>query len=397
MAERRVAGNPFRYGREVEPLVDREEELHKIITVAERCGTLFFIGPRRYGKTSILRAAEKKLSASGDMVVLRYDCEAYEDVRQLAEALLAGAVRRYSGAFERAQAIAKKFFLALKPSLSIEPVEGRITVQIGVDRAARASGVPLLADVLNGIEKLAVHDQRNALVILDEFQQVVSESGERAERQIRAAVQTQQHVGYVFAGSSSRMLTEMIGSSARAFWQLGDSLHLGPIPRPDFVSFLRHGFEKLERAGTFGDAALLHLLDVAEDVPYNVQQLASECWTLLLEGPQKQLTAALVDQALARLLSAQHVTYLQRWLALTHPQKQTLAALATSPPGFQLTTVARHKGLPRSTMQTALEALERMHFVRQDLAHPRPIWRFDDPFMRIWLVQLRAEPPPADS
>ena len=85
----------------------------------------------------------------------------------------------------------------------------------------------MLTDVLNGIERLAAADGRKALVVLDEFQQVLTGGGEKAERQIRAAVQTHHHVGYVFAGSSTRMMTDMILSAERAFWQLGDQLHLG--------------------------------------------------------------------------------------------------------------------------------------------------------------------------
>ena len=93
---------------------------------------MFLIGPRRYGKTSILRAAEARL-ASASVVVLRYDAEAYEHVGALAAALMTGAVRKYSSALGRAQAIAKKFFLALKPSLSLDPTDGKITVQVGIN------------------------------------------------------------------------------------------------------------------------------------------------------------------------------------------------------------------------------------------------------------------------
>ena len=89
MSERKVPGNPFRYGREADVLVDRTEELARVVRVGEECGTLFLIGPRRFGKTSILRAAEAKLTEAGK-VVLRYDAEAFDDIGSLAAALLSG-------------------------------------------------------------------------------------------------------------------------------------------------------------------------------------------------------------------------------------------------------------------------------------------------------------------
>ena len=383
MSERRNPGNPFRYGREATVLVDRIEELARVVRVGEECGTLFLIGPRRFGKTSILRAAEAKLTDAGK-VVLRYDAEAFDDVGRLAAALLAGAVRKYSSALDRAQAIAKKFFVALKPSLTLDPSDGKITVAVGVEPSDRQGAIPLLTDVLNGIERLAAEDGRPALVIIDEFQQVVTEAGERAERQIRAAVQRHRSVGYVFAGSSSRMMMEMVATSNRAFWQLGDQLHLGPIPRAAFGDFLRKGFESA--GATIASGALEHILDLGVDVPYNVQQLASECWVLITEGRRRHLTAMLVDEALGRVVSMQHVSYLQRWILLTRAQKQTLRIVSEEPVAFELSAAALRHGLPRTTMQRALEALERQHFLRQDLAGTAPTWRFEDPFMRAWLA-----------
>jgi hypothetical protein len=383
LGEHKIPANPFRYGREADVLVDRIEELARVVRVGEECGTLFLIGPRRFGKTSILRAAEAKLNDAGK-VVLRYDAEAFDDVGTLAAALLAGAVRKYSSALDRAQAIAKKFFVAMKPSLTLDPSDGKITVSVGVEPDGRLGAVPLLTDVLNGIERLAAEDGRAALVIIDEFQQVVAEAGEKAERQIRAAVQRHRTVGYVFAGSSSRMMTEMVATSNRAFWQLGDQLHLGPIPRAAFSDFLRKGFESA--GATIATGSLEHILDLAEDVPYNVQQLASECWVLLTDNRRRHLTAALVDDALGRVVSMQHVSYLQRWLLLTRAQKLTLRIVAEEAIASELSAAALRHGLPRTTMQRALEALERQHFLRHDLAGTSPTWRFDDPFMRAWLA-----------
>jgi hypothetical protein len=385
LSERKARGNPFRYGREAEVLVDRLDELARVIRIGEECGTLFLIGPRRFGKTSILRAAEAKLTDAGK-VVLRYDAEAFDDIGSLAAALLSGAVRRYSTALDRAQAIARKFFVALKPSLTLDPSDGKVTVAVGVEPGARLGAVPLLTDVLNGIERLAAEDGRPALVVVDEFQQVISEAGEKAERQIRAAVQRHRSVGYVFAGSSSRMMTEMIATSNRAFWQLGDQMHLGPIPRPAFVDFLRKGFESA--GATIADGALEQILELSADVPYNVQQLASECWALITEHQRRHLTAALVDEALGRVVSMQHASYLQRWPLLTRTQKQTLRIVSAEPIGFELSTVALRHGLPRTTMQRALESLEHQHFLRQDLAGTTSTWRFEDPFLRAWLITL---------
>jgi AAA+ ATPase superfamily predicted ATPase len=58
--------NPFEFGGELKTssLIDREQELDLVIRTIESGGKLFLIWPRRYGKTSILAAAEEQLGAS---------------------------------------------------------------------------------------------------------------------------------------------------------------------------------------------------------------------------------------------------------------------------------------------------------------------------------------------
>ena len=56
---------PFEFGRELSgsELVDREDELAMVVRTMQEGGRLFLIGPRRYGKTSILRAATETAEA----------------------------------------------------------------------------------------------------------------------------------------------------------------------------------------------------------------------------------------------------------------------------------------------------------------------------------------------
>jgi DNA-binding IclR family transcriptional regulator len=74
-----------------------------------------------------------------------------------------------------------------------------------------------------------------------------------------------------------------------------------------------------------------------------------------------------------------------------HAQKQTLRIVGQEPIEFELSPTALRHGLPRTTVQRALEALEHQHFLRQDLAGPKPTRRFEDLFMRAWLASLEHQ------
>src|SRR5438105_6808207 len=82
--------NPFEFGRElgVDEIVDRDAEVAEVVEAIEQGGKLFIVGPRRYGKTSILKAAEDRLRTAG-AVGLQYDAESYPSLELLVKSLMA--------------------------------------------------------------------------------------------------------------------------------------------------------------------------------------------------------------------------------------------------------------------------------------------------------------------
>jgi len=103
-------------------------------------------------------------------------------------------------------------------------------------------------------------------LILDEFQRVIELGGAQAEAQVRAAIQRHRRVGYVFAGSKTRMLTAMTMDPDHPFYRLGSVRFIGPVPRGDFERFLTEKF--VENGFPIeGPSAVQPILRFAEEVP----------------------------------------------------------------------------------------------------------------------------------
>lgn len=391
--QRQSDRNPFEYGRELdrEELVDRTAELDQLVRSIQNQDRLFLIGPRRHGKTSLLGAAATVVRADGTLV-LRYDAERYETLDLLAQALLSAATRQMATTVERAGALLKRWAGTLKPEVSYSVEEQAIKVSIGAAGTTEGAGaLPILVDVLDAIDRLAAETGRSATVVIDEFQQVIALGGPTAERQIRAAVQQHRHVGYIFAGSATRMLADMTGDPGRAFYKLGQRLMLGPIPRPDFLTFLQDGFES---AGFVAEAAaLVAILDRAEDVPYTVQRLAHECWEMLrvakaggLATAPPILTELLVDAALERVLRQEDAAYTQIWNSLTLQQKRALkAVILERGRTLQSADVTQRYRVPASSMQRALQSLDARGLVRESGSQGSIEHRLEDPLLGHWL------------
>jgi hypothetical protein len=397
MAGRASEGaNPFEFGRAMraEAIVDRDEELRRLTDGVRNGERLFLIGPLRYGKTSLLNLLQSRLEREG-AVVLKYDVEKFETTRLLAQALLSGAIRSLTGPVDKLSALAgrqiKRFFGALKPELNYDVAEETWSVSLLGDRHGEAESLPLLTEVLDGIEAMAASRKQTVAVVLDEFQQLVAEGGITAERQIRASVQGHQHVSYIFAGSKTRLLSDMTTQHGRPFYRMGSSLFLGPIPRVAFAPFLRRGFETPKFKVSPG--AIERILDLAQDVPYSVQRLAHRCWDLLAVAPvsAQVLTPLFVERAMERIALEEDPAYTQLWLSLTTVQKKALSAVVGTSGKLLLSKAVNDRyGLAVASMQKALKVLTERGIVREEQHLGDVRLRLDDPFLATWLKVART-------
>ena len=229
-------------------------------------------------------------------------------------------------------------------------------------------------------------------LIIDEFQRVIELGGEAIEYQIRAAIQQHSRVGYVFAGSKTRMLRDMVGNHARPFYRLGDTTYIGPIPRKDFSLFLK---EKFGEAGHLAnDVVVSRILDLAQDVPYNVQALASHCWYRLMDDEMadgetsgaSRFTPEFVDETLNMVVRQQDPTYAGIWSQLTAIQQRTLMFVVAKG-GKNLTSSdgVRVVGRGASTIRQALQSMVNSEILREDQSGRLIQYRFEDPFFDHWV------------
>ncbi len=378
--------NPFLFGRELAPpdLVDRQEEIAACVRTVENRERLFLIGPRRYGKTSILKAASETLLQNG-AIVFRYSAEAYPTIEMMVARLVADATEKLAGSYEKASEKVRKFFARLRPEVSFSVTDRTWSATLGVASQAPGQQAQLLVDGLGGVERLAAEASSPVGIMLDEFQHLIELGGRSAEGQLRAAVQQHASLGYIFAGSKTRMLTDMTSDASRPFYRLGERLFVGPIPGKDFGDFLRRGFA---HAGfKVGEEAPEAILDLAEEVPYNVQMLAHACWNdLALARPTKTLTTAIVRQVLDKVVRQDDPFYTQVWNALTSvQQKAILALVGEKGQNLHSARVVRESGLSQSTMQRALAALKSRDLIREEETRGQTRLRLEDPFFGVWL------------
>src|SRR5439155_1025827 len=135
--------------------------------------------------------------------------------------------------------------------------------------------------------RLAEAPPLKVVVALDEFQAIGGFNGGSVEHAMRAAVQHQRDVGYVFAGSEPSLMERMLGPK-RPFYKAGPVVRLDRIPPEEFAAFIDSRFA---RSGFRPEPGLgASIVELAGNLPYDVQRLAHETWDEVRNHARRRAT-----------------------------------------------------------------------------------------------------------
>jgi uncharacterized protein len=378
--------NPFRIEFAVAPhqLIDRQTEVAQVQNALTKAGKLFMIGPRRYGKTSILVAAEEGLRKRAKIIHL--NIQSFTSLEQVVRGLV-NATAKLAPNAQQAARLVKEVFASLQPSLTYNPEKSTFSIALGVKPRTDESPAPMLVAALDEIEAYAQQSKQPVGVILDEFQEILKLGGSGIENQLRSAVQLHRHVGYVFAGSETTLLQDMINNPARPFYRLGIPLFIQSIPREDFSRAIRDAMASLQCV--MEEEAMTRLLDLSEDVPYYVQLLAKTLWEQVQQHELRRITPTQVEQVFQSLIAMFDPVYANQWTVLTANQRRVLSAIADGHTQ-KLTSrqILREYDLNSGTIHKALQALESEHLVRREVSGVEVKYRLEDPLLKGWILRF---------
>jgi hypothetical protein len=378
-----MAQNPFVYG-EVVPtaaFIDRTAELERLVGDLADGQKVFLISPRRYGKSSLIRQALAAAARRGALTV-EVTVSSFSSYVAFLEgysrALMAAETR-----WDRARTWLREAIGSARTEIRYTPGEsplGSLTVSFPSVKSER-DVARLAQDVFALPGRLAEARRRKVVVALDEFQAIGEFNGGSVEHAMRAAVQQQRDVGYVFAGSEPSLMERMLGPR-RPFYKAGPVMRLEKIPADEFAAAIdsRFGRSGLKPEPGLGAA----IVDLAGNLPYDVQRLAHETWDEA-RSAGRRATLDHLHQALRRLLTEQEPMYEAIWQRLTLAQRAVLRAVVVQGGRAVLSADvrARHRLGGTSTIQSALNALVRDDVISREGARYVVV----DSLLREWVAR----------
>ncbi|MEO5896780.1 MAG: hypothetical protein ABIS06_13865 [Vicinamibacterales bacterium] len=376
--------NPFVYGEVVPPaaFVGREVELERLTGDLIAGQKVFLISPRRYGKSSLVARALVEAARHGALTV-DVTVSAYSSYVAFLEGY-ARSLLSVDTTVDRARVWLREMLGGVRPEVRIEPDQlGKRQLSLSFPSARSAKDVSRLAqEVFTLPAKIAAARKRKMTIALDEFQAVASFNGGSVEHALRAAVQHQRQVGYVFAGSEPALMERMLGKS-RPFYKAGPVMRLQKIDPGRFAEFVEARYRASGIKPSVGLGAAI--VELAGNLPYDVQRLAHEMWDDVRAAGRKAAGLDDLHQTLTRLLN-EHVTLFESiWQRLTLAQRGALRA-AVLEDGRELLSAdvrSRYRLSGTSTVQASLAAL-----VREDLlARDGSRYLVVDSLLREWVAR----------
>jgi len=373
-------GSSFIYERPVEPpnLLDRGDELALLRDRAAETRNSRLEGPRRYGKTSLLKAALAAADKDGFVPIY---------VNFLGVLTVADVAERVERAYrEQLDGPLKQWFAGvistLRPHLKAAP--GGVRVEISPD-----NHTPALLDRLSLPRRLQERHGRQCAIAFDEFQDVVRVS-DAVAGSIRSELE--QHgdaAGYIFSGSHPGLMRDLFSDRRHAFFAQAKRIPLPRLGAEDLADYIGSRFEMGRRDS--GEALEL-LLRTADGHPQRAMLLAYH----LFENTKPGMAASTDEwvSAYAAATFDANPEIQAAWDAWSNSERRLLAVIAQRTIPLQGRVALDNFGVSKTggNQETIAGLVREAHLVDDETT--RTGWRVIDPLLEQWLANGRSWPAP---
>ncbi len=357
-----VARSPFPYQGPLAPeQVSGRDDLAR--DLAERLmdrRLTALLGPRRYGKTSLLKRVTADLAAVGPDTV-------WIDLYELSSmADLAGAVDR---GLAGVTGPVRRVLDSVAGTMSLNL--GVVGVELSKGHRDRRDPVLTVRSLLQVLVRTA--QRQDLIVVFDEFSGIADVRG--AAGLLRTELQHHyQELGIVFAGSQPSTMRTLFTDQAQPFFAQADLVEIGPLADQAVADIVEDGFERTGR-GTGGVTS--RLVRTAEGHPQRAMQLADAVWRLTPEGGSAG--ASTWEEALADVRANVDNGSERLFALLPAGHQKTLRAVASG--GSVYGTAADVVDLAPGTAKAAVDALIGNGYLTRRDDRPTVV----DPLLADWI------------
>lgn len=252
---------------------NRVEETKRLLTYLSNGTHTYLVAPRRYGKSSLCENVLENTKLP--WVKLDFHLAVTEkNVEQIIMQGVANLIGKTIGPIDKLQHLIKKYVKNLQPKMVI----GSENIKLELTLKEDSNPAENIAEALLLLEKLLQERDKQAVLLLDEFQEIGGMAkGRGMEGGIRHAAQETQNLSIIFSGSNPKILETMFEDERRPLYKLCRKLVLDRMQEKDYEPHLRKAAQS--KWGVALDKNILEkIMQMTERHPYYVNYLCNELW-----------------------------------------------------------------------------------------------------------------------
>jgi uncharacterized protein len=371
--------NPFRFSGPLAPeeMIDRDPEAEDLLALVEGGHSFRLVGPRRYGKTTLLRRVLES-AAHEEMATVLVDLQ---DVLSISEIVV-----RIERGYERLKGPIRRHVESLLRTWNIGLSLGGGGFTATLQRNPHVDPESVLLRLLELPATLFDRQGIPSLIVFDEIQDVLAVTG--ADGKIRSVIQHQGEAAtYAFAGSAPGMMQQLFADPTRPLLDQAVPRNLAPLPLDEVADYVQ---ARCERTGRDVGAALAPYLEFTRGHPQRSMMLAHYLWqrTTRAASADEATWLSALDQAATDAAPLMQAI----WRALTANERRVARALAVAATPLYSEDTASAVGIKRTSIARALEGLTGKADVIVVDGSPR----LTDPMFEHWLRERGLTPAGGD-
>jgi hypothetical protein len=368
---------PFMYGliAENDNFIDRVEDRKQLKTFLGGGINVMLISPRRWGKSSLVKAAMEELKQEDKQIRVCYlDASRIISEEEFYNKFAIAVIEAASSTLEKKWADFKQYVQALIPGVKLkasafDAVEMEMELNFAPlkDSAERVLQLP---------EQISIDKGLHIIVCIDEFQQLsYLPNWKKMEATMRSVWQHQHHANYCLYGSKRHMMMDIFNNSNNPFYRFGQVLYMKKIEKQYWMPYIIEGFTKTGKHISEELASMI--CDIAQCHSWYVQQFSLFVWM----NTETEVTEEIVNRQLQVVIDTNADMFAKDIENLAASQVAMLRAVSAGETQFNAKEVVERYGLgaPRTI------TLNKKTLIKRDIIEVNGDgYQFIDPIYALW-------------
>jgi hypothetical protein len=303
-----------------EAFCNRSAETKRLLGNIESGKHSFLVAPRRYGKSSLCEQVFLQLNCAWSKIDF-YIAVTEKDAERILLHGVTELISKSVGSVEKLGHVLKKYAKRLRPKLTVGTDPVKLELSLSEDASSPAENI---AEALLILEHLLREKQKQAVLLLDEFQEIGGmPAGRGIEGAIRHVAQETQNLVIVFCGSNPHVLKAMFEDERRPLYKLCRKIALNRIEEPHYHTHINHAAE-IKWGHALSPEVFNAIMSLTERHPYYVNYLCDEVFSECTSLP----TLVDIDQAWNLVVEEEQSDLMKDFAALADNQRKLLRYIA---------------------------------------------------------------------